>query len=92
MGVKAVHAIVRGRVQGVFFRACTQEEAEKYGLTGWVRNLPDASVETFICGDGARVDRMVAWLHQGAPMSRVTEVIVNKAEIGDTLQSFDIRY
>ena len=48
MALKQVHLIVRGRVQGVFFRAATQREARRLGLTGWVRNRPDGSVEICI--------------------------------------------
>ncbi|MCB2182540.1 MAG: acylphosphatase [Desulfobulbaceae bacterium] len=93
MTTKTIHAIVKGRVQGVFFRSYTQEEAVKYGVNGWVRNLPDGSVETLISGDSAQVDRMISWLHQGSPMSEVREVIIDKRDNADRLlQGFEIKY
>ncbi len=91
MSVKTVHAIVRGRVQGVFFRAYTRDEALKYGLAGWVRNLPDGSVEALIQGEADKVNRMVSWLYQGSPMSQVSDVIVDMQETV-AMHGFDILY
>ena len=54
-GKKRAHVIVEGRVQGVFFRAYTSDEAKKLGLAGWVRNRPEGSVEAIIEGDAASV-------------------------------------
>jgi acylphosphatase len=60
-----LHAIVRGRVQGVGFRATTQHEARRSGLGGWVRNLPDGSVEVDAEGDEATLRAFSAFLHRG---------------------------
>ncbi len=66
---------VRGRVQGVYFRQSTQEEAERLGgLTGWVRNLPDGDVEAVVEGPRDRVEALVKWCHRGPPSARVDEV------------------
>ena len=74
MGLKRVHVVVQGRVQGVFFRACTRDEAARLGLSGWVRNRADGAVEAELQGEGREVDRMLAWLRKGSPMSVVTRV------------------
>jgi len=65
---------VTGRVQGVGFRAATVRQAHLLGITGWVRNAPDGSVEVLIQGDAERVDQMLSWLHRGPPAARVAEV------------------
>ncbi len=69
-----LHCIVRGRVQGVFFRAATEEEATRLGLTGWVRNLPDGSVECLAQGPQDRLDSLLAWLAHGPQTAKVTQV------------------
>jgi acylphosphatase len=66
--------LVSGRVQGVFFRASTQREAQKLGLTGHAHNLPDGSVEVLACGEPAAVEQLKAWLWQGPPAAGVTDV------------------
>jgi acylphosphatase len=82
--MRRVRAIVTGRVQGVFYRASTVSEARDHGLTGWVRNLPDGSVELEAQGDDARVAALLAWCAHGPPAARVTGVAVEElAPIGD---------
>jgi acylphosphatase len=92
MEQKCVHVIVTGRVQGVFFRAYTKEEADKLGLVGWVRNRPDGSVEALVAGESDAVDRMIAWFPNGSPMSSVTKVTVTEEESTEALRDFAIRY
>ena len=92
MSDKRVHAIVHGRVQGVFFRDYTKRKAEQLGLNGWVRNLPDRTVETVFQGESGRVDDMTRWLYTGSPQSEVTEVNVHEEKPGDELPGFIIRY
>lgn len=92
MAQKTIRAVVSGRVQGVFFRDCTREEAVHYGVKGWVRNLPDGSVEALISGDALQVERMVAWLHTGSPMAQVRRVTVEEKELSESLHDFEIRY
>ncbi len=65
---------VTGRVQGVFFRASTQREARRLGVTGFARNLSDGSVEVLACGETAAVAALKAWLLRGPPDARVAEV------------------
>ena len=70
----ARHVTVTGRVQGVFFRAWTREQADALGIAGWVRNCPDGHVEAHIEGEGSAVDRMIAQLRRGPPSARVDDV------------------
>jgi acylphosphatase len=65
---------VRGRVQGVWFRASTAERAVALGLRGRVENRPDGSVLVFAAGSPSALAQLVEWLHQGPPMARVDAV------------------
>ena len=71
------HVIIKGRVQGVFFRSSTQDEAIRLGLTGWVRNCPDGSVEAVFEGDKKVIEEIIKWCHKGPPWARVNEVKVS---------------
>ena len=74
MALQSLHAIVHGRVQGVNFRAYTAREAGRLRLRGWVRNLPDGTVEVQASGDPASLDTLERWLGQGPPSARVQRV------------------
>jgi acylphosphatase len=92
--VKRVRVTVRGRVQGVGFRATTAGEARRLGLRGWVRNLLDGAVEVEAWGDAPAVDALVAWLRHGAPPARVSGIDVDDSLPPDAiegLQGFSIR-
>ena len=65
---------VRGRVQGVWFRDSTRQQAESLQITGYAKNLPDGSVEVLACGSDASLDRLKAWLAKGPPLAKVTDV------------------
>ena len=80
MAEKAVRVVIEGRVQGVWFRAWTAQEAARRGLRGWVRNRRDGTVEALFAGDGAQVDDMVAACRQGPPAARVANVAEHPAE------------
>ena len=69
-----VRFVVSGRVQGVFFRASTREQAMRLGLTGHVRNLEDGSVEVVACGEPSALAALERWLQHGPPSARVTGV------------------
>ncbi len=73
-GIKAVRVRVSGRVQGVWYRGWTVQRATMYGLSGWVRNRSDGSVEALFAGLAAAVDAMVGECRQGPPAARVAEV------------------
>jgi len=66
--------IVSGRVQGVWFRGSTREEALRLGLTGHAINLPDGRVEVLACGDGAALDQLGSWLWHGPELAAVNDV------------------
>lgn len=66
--------LVRGRVQGVFFRASTRDQALGLGLTGYVRNLRDGRVEVVACGDPAALESLRDWLWRGPPAAEVQQV------------------
>ncbi|WP_334110259.1 acylphosphatase [Thermodesulfitimonas autotrophica] len=85
------HVIVRGKVQGVYFRGYTQQEALAAGVTGWVRNLPDGSVEAVFEGEREAVERLVAWCRKGSPAARVTEVEVTWEDWRGEFSGFIIR-
>jgi acylphosphatase len=76
MGLKQVHLFVRGRVQGVFFRASTQREAKRLGLTGWVKNRPDGSVEILAEGEEDGLKELIGWANRGPTAARVERVDV----------------
>jgi len=84
------HVIISGLVQGVFFRAYTQKEAQALGLSGWVRNLPDERVEAVFEGEKAAVNEMIAWCWEGSPSAKVTKVEV-AWEKPKGLQGFELR-
>jgi acylphosphatase len=69
-----IRCLVSGRVQGVWFRASTQEQARRLALTGYARNLPDGRVEVLACGDKAALEELKSWLWQGPPAARVDSV------------------
>jgi acylphosphatase len=92
MAIKRVRATVTGRVQGVYFRTYTQDEAQKLGVAGWVRNLPDGSVEAAIEGDSDKVDQMVNWLKTGTPMAEVKSVETTEETPLNEQSAFNIRY
>jgi acylphosphatase len=73
-GSVCVRCLVSGRVQGVFFRASTREQATALGVSGYARNLSDGAVEVMACGDRAAVDKLRDWLRVGPPQARVTSV------------------
>jgi acylphosphatase len=86
-----IHCRVSGRVQGVFFRASTRNRAVELGLDGWVRNLPDGSVEVLACGEQAALGALREWLHEGPPMAQVTGVRCEPAEDPGDLDGFEMR-
>jgi len=75
-----VHAYISGRVQGVWYRQSTLEQARAHGLTGWVRNLPDGRVEALLCGEDNSVRQVETWLSQGPELATVAEVVSEAVE------------
>ena len=93
MARKAVHLLISGKVQGVFYRATAAEMARKLGLAGWVRNLPDGHrVEAVVQGDDEAVEAFIRWCWQGPPAARVERVEVEPWSFDPELEGFEIRY
>ena len=87
---KTIHCFISGRVQGVFFRATTREQAILFGLTGWVRNLPDGRVEVMVSGDEEQVDQLRNWLKRGPDMAHVLKMECEEIENLD-YDAFSVR-
>ena len=85
--MKRVRATISGRVQGVFFRASTREQALKLGLTGHAENLADGCVEVLACGSNESLDELQRWLQRGPPSARV-EGVTREALPDQKLQGF----
>ena len=90
--MKTIHTRIEGRVQGVFFRDYTKRKADELNLVGWVRNIPDGTVEAVISGRESGVKQMVEWFHQGSPYSNVENVVTNETSIPADSVVFQIRY
>jgi acylphosphatase len=90
MDIKRMHAVVRGRVQGVFFRAEAAARARSLGLAGWVRNMPDGAVEAVFEGPQQAVESMLGWCEHGPAGARVDAVEV-KSEPPEGDKVFDVR-
>ena len=89
--VKQARIVVHGKVQGVWYRASTQEVARSLGLRGWVRNLPSGEVEILAQGEEKAIRELIDWCHHGPPAAKVTKVEVEWEEQGKSLEDFLIR-
>jgi acylphosphatase len=69
-----VHLLIRGRVQGVYYRASMLQEAQKLGLTGWVRNRPDGSVEAVAEGPRSQLEKLISWCWKGPPGAKISRI------------------
>lgn len=74
----ARQAVVSGRVQGVYYRASTQQQARRLAVAGWVRNRPDGSVEAWLEGAPDAVEALLAWMRRGPAGARVTDITVTE--------------
>ena len=75
-----LHLLIKGKVQGVFYRASAKEVAEDLNLTGWIKNTPEGDVEAAGNGSPEALEQFVAWCRQGPPSARVTEVLTTEKE------------
>ena len=90
--IQQLHAIVRGRVQGVNFRSSTVSQASRLGLLGWVRNQPDGSVEVLAQGPRPALEQLLAFLKQGPLGARVSGVEPAWQPPSQPLQQFEAQW
>jgi acylphosphatase len=87
-----IHAIFKGRVQGVFFRDFTRRKSIEHGLCGWVRNLDNGDVEAVFEGDDDEINIVIDWLKTSHPHARVDNVTVSTEPFTGEFKKFDIAY
>lgn len=90
--MKRVHVYIRGRVQGVFFRAHTRKAAMGFRINGWVRNLPDGRVEAVFEGRQPEVDAVIDWCHRGPSAAIVERVDILDEPYTGEFDDFRILY
>jgi acylphosphatase len=91
MKVRA-HLYIKGRVQGVGYRAFVVRTAGVFGLDGWVRNLSDRSVEAVFEGDRPSIEAAIKRLYEGSPAALVSSIDINWTDNPEGLSNFDVRY
>ncbi len=89
--MQRVHCLITGRVQGVFYRANTQQQAELSGVKGWVKNLPDGRVEAVMEASRPLLEKLLDWCRQGPEMGYVDHVEVQWLEATGEFEDFSIR-
>lgn len=92
MNSKRVHLLIKGRVQGVYFRQGMMETSEKNNVLGWVRNLPDDSVESILEGNDSNVDAVIEWARFGSAGAVVKELKITEENYVGEFSDFEIRY
>ena len=92
MEVERVHLIIEGKVQGVFFRASTKEQADKLDLKGWVRNLPGGSVEIDAEGTKENLEEFLKWCDTGPPNAIVSNLDIEYLHPTGEFSTFNIKY
>jgi acylphosphatase len=78
--MQTVHLVIKGKVQGVFFRASTKEKANELGIKGWVKNMPEGNVEVLAAGNKDQLENFIEWCRRGPTQAIVSDVIVSNAE------------
>ena len=87
----ALHVPVTGLVQGVFFRAWARDEAQALGVSGWIRNCSDGSVEALVEGDSEAIEELIDLLREGPPGAQVEDVEIEETD-REGLSSFEVRH
>jgi acylphosphatase len=90
--MQRIHAFVKGKVQGVYFRAHTKKFADEHNIKGWVKNLEDGGVEVVAEGEKDQVQKMVQFLQNGSPEARVDSVEIKNEKPVEVFKGFSIRY
>lgn len=89
---KRAHVFISGKVQGVFFRATTRDEANKRDIGGWVKNLSDGRVEAVFEGEEEKVEEMIEFCHEGPSAAEVKDVDVEWQGHKDEFSGFKVHY
>ena len=89
-GLARIQLRVRGRVQGVYYRASAQAEARRLGVTGWIRNEPDGSVRAIAEGPREQLEALAQWCHHGPDAAQVESVEIEWSEPTDEFATFSI--
>lgn len=92
MSTTAKHIIVKGKVQGVFYRKFTKQKAIELGLKGWVKNTDNGDVEILAQGNKEAVEQLSEWCRQGSPKAEVKDVEVKDIEPDPGLERFSIQH
>ncbi len=90
MGTRRIRIIISGRVHGVFFRVSLRDQARGLGVSGWVRNDPDGTVEALIEGESGKVDQLINWCWNGPPDAIVENISKREDTTDRNMSSFDI--
>lgn len=88
--MKTVRCIISGSVQGIGYRIWAKREASRLGLTGWVKNRDDGSVEAVVSGEDQDVDAFIKWARQGPPLAHVIDITTMPYTKKETLSSFSV--
>lgn len=73
-----IHLLIKGKVQGVFYRASAKEIADKLKVAGWVKNTPDGTVEAVVTGSDEQIQSFIEWCKEGPAKAKVTDVIITR--------------
>ena len=92
MDNKRIHLIIEGRVQGVWFRESTRRQAVSLGVSGWVKNRPEGTVEALLEGSEDAVLRLVAWCGKGPSAANVTRIHETEEAWRGEFDAFDVHY
>ena len=88
--METIHLVIKGKVQGVYYRASAKEKANELGIKGWIKNTPGGNVEVMAGGDKEQLETFIQWCRQGPKHAEVSDVIVTKAE-GENFNDFSIK-
>ncbi len=77
-----VHLVIKGKVQGVFYRATAKKEADQWGITGWVKNTDEGNVEIIASGSQPHLQQFIEWCRKGPSRAQVSDVVITEIEEG----------
>ena len=92
MNLTAKHILVKGKVQGVFFRKNTRQIAEALDIMGWVKNTDDGDVEIFAQGDESKIEQLLSWCKQGPPRDDVKDVEIIDERPDISIKKFSVQH